>query len=313
MDSKNFDFSWLVGVIRDNLRIFVVVGIVSAIVGVVISMPAVMTPKFKSTAIVYPRNITPYSDESETEQLLQLFEASSIRDSLIEKFDLYEAYDIDPESESSRFYLLEEYRDNVRVGKTKYESVMLEVISEDPVRAKQMADEILKQVSLKYKSLVRESAKRISDALYSQILYQRQALDSIEAVISRISTENNVLEYSNQTRELVRGYVRELSEKGTAGVDEDLKKLMQNAQEKGSTVRMLQELSDKGTQQYDYLARRYLDQRVIIEGRLNYIDVIVEPEVPDKKFWPVRWLILLISVSVGIIATLVLIILFKRT
>lgn len=311
MESKNFDFSWLIGIIRDNLRLFIIIGVVAAIVGVVISMPVFMTPKYKSTAIVYPTNVAPYSDESETEQLLQFFEASSIRDSIIERFDLYEVYEIDPNAESARFYLLEEYRDNFRVSKTTYESVKLEVIDEDPERAKEMAEEVLNQVNLKFDQVVNERAEKIGISFAKQLEYQRAVLDSIESLISRISRENEILEYGSQTRELVRGYVDALSKNGTKGVNDELKNLLENTQEKGSLIRMLQNLSYMGATQYDYLSKKYLDQRVLFEGDLSYIDVIVTPEVPDKKFWPVRWLVLVVTVGVALLATLVLIIIFK--
>ncbi len=312
MESKNIDFTWLIALVRKNFILFFIVAVLAAIVGVVISMPVFMTPKFKSTAIVYPINVKIYSDESETEQLLQFFEASSVRDSIIEKFDLYEVYEIERDQDYARFYLLEEYRDNVRFNKTKYESVLLEVISEDPVMAKEMADEILHQVNLKYDQIVYERSMNLAESFEKQLTYQRQVLDSIELTIKQLSSESQVLDYGSQTRELVRGYVDALAKGGTSSVNEDLKELIQNTTEKGSLIRMLQNLSYMGTMQYDYLSKKYLDQRVLFESDLNYMDIIVEPEVSDKKFWPVRWVILAITVSIALLFALVLVILFKR-
>jgi len=57
MESKSFDFKWLVGVVKDNLKLFLLVAVLSAVAGIVISLPVFMTPKFKSTAIVYPTNV----------------------------------------------------------------------------------------------------------------------------------------------------------------------------------------------------------------------------------------------------------------
>jgi len=313
MESKSFDFKWLIGVVKTNLKLFVLVAVISAIVGVVISLPVFMTPKYKSTAVVYPTNIVVYADESETEQLLQFFEASSIRDSVIQEFDLYSVYDIEPNDENSRFYLLEEYRNNVRVSKTKYESVMLEVIAEDPQLAKDMADEVIRQVNIKYDYVINERSNLIAESFQKQLTYQKTVLDSLESLISRISTENDVLDYGNQTRELVRGYVDALSRNGTAGVNKDLAQLITNTQEKGSLVRMLQNLSYMGTMQYDYLSKKYLEQKVLAEGDLTYTDIIVEPEVADKKFWPVRWLVLVITMISALLFTLVMVLLLKRS
>lgn len=312
MESKSFDFKWLIGVVKANIKLFILVAILAAIAGVIISLPVFMTPKYKSTAIVYPTNIKLYADESETEQLLQYFEASSVRDAVIEKFGLYRVYEIEADQENSRFYLLEEYRNNVRVSKTKYESVLLEVISKDPQLAKEMADEIIHQVNVKYDHVINERSYLIAESFQKQLFYQRSVLDSIESLISQISTQSDVLDYGSQTRELVRGYVDALSKNGTAGVNDDLKSLITSTQEKGSLVRMLQNLSYMGTLQYDYLSKKYLDQRVLYQGDLNYTDIIVEPEVADKKFWPVRWLVLVITVVSALLFTLVMILLFKR-
>jgi len=313
MESKSFDFKWLIGLVKANIVLFVLVIVVSAIVGVVISMPVFMTPKYKSTAIVYPTNVGVYSDESQTEQMLQYFEASSIREHLIEKFNLYQAYEINEEDESSRFYLLEEYASNVRVSKTKYESILIEVIAEDPVLAKEMADEIIVQVNEKYNELATYRYEPLVEAYQKQLNYQRSVLDSIETLIAEISTENALLDYSSQTRELVRGYVNALARNGTSGVNDDLKKLLTNTQEKGSLVKMLQNLSYMGTVQYDHLYKKYLDYRVFSQGELTYTDIIVEPEVADKKFWPVRSLVLLITVISAFTFTLVMVLIFKRT
>jgi hypothetical protein len=312
MESKSFDFKWLIRVVKANLRLFLLVAVLSAIVGMVISLPVFMTPKYKSTAVVYPTNIELYADESETEQLLQFFEASSVRDSVIEKFGLYQVYDIEAEAENSRYYLLEEYRNNVRVSKTKYESVLLEVISEDPQLAKDMADEIIRQVNVKYDYVVNDRSERVAQSFQKQIVYQKTVLDSLESLISRISIENDVLDYGNQTRELVRGYVDALSRNGTAGVNKDLAQLITNTQEKGSLLRMLQNLSYMGTQQHDYLSKKYLEQKVLAEGDLTYTDIIVEPEMADKKFWPVRWMVLVITTISALLFTLVMVLLFKR-
>lgn len=291
---------------RRHWKIFAVVAIVSAVVGVVISLPVFMTPKFKSTAVVYPTNIKPYSDESETEQLLQYFEAGSVRDSIIQKFDLYQRYDIDPKAKSARYYLLQEYNDNFVTSKTAYESILLEVSDEDPELAEAMAEEVLRQVNLKYNAIIRERSRRRADSYYTQMMYQRSVLDSLENLISEISTENRVLDYGNQTRELVRGYVNALSANQTSDLDK-IGKWLEETQEKGSVLRMLQNLSYMGTTQYHEMNKGYMFFRELEYGNLNYMDVVVEPEVSDKKYWPVRWLILVVCVMGGTLMTFVVI------
>ena len=54
-----------------------------------------ITPLYKSTAVVYPYNLNVYSKESATEQMVQLLKSEDVKESLIKAFHLYEHYVID--------------------------------------------------------------------------------------------------------------------------------------------------------------------------------------------------------------------------
>ena len=65
-----------------------IITLVAALCGAIFSSSLFITPLYKSEAVAYPANISPYSDESETEQMLQIINSQSIMDSIIEKYDL---------------------------------------------------------------------------------------------------------------------------------------------------------------------------------------------------------------------------------
>jgi len=58
---------------------------VSVLLAVFFSSSIFITPLFKSYAVVYPSNVSPYSNESETEQMMQIMQSKDIRDSIIKK------------------------------------------------------------------------------------------------------------------------------------------------------------------------------------------------------------------------------------
>ena len=72
----------------------VLVGVISFILSAFISSPIVIKPKYKSYIKAYPSNVSKYSEESPTEQMLQFLESDIIRDKLIEEFDLMKHYQI---------------------------------------------------------------------------------------------------------------------------------------------------------------------------------------------------------------------------
>ncbi|MCA1751802.1 MAG: Wzz/FepE/Etk N-terminal domain-containing protein [Cryomorphaceae bacterium] len=310
MESREFNFKSLVDLLIARWKVFLIVAIIGAVVGVVISLPVFMTPKFKSVAVVYPVNTMTYSDESETEQLLQIFESSSVRDSIIEKFDLYKRYDIERGAPSSRFYILEEFNDRFTVSKTLYESVRLEVYDEDPELARAMADEMLYRVNEKFNLLANERGRNLAHSYKTQMDYQTTVIDSIEAMVSAISSEKGLVEYEAQSRELVRGYVESLKG-GSDAFKDEVRKLMGNTSESGSSVMMLQKVSEGAVEKLTQIEERYLFWREYAFRDINYIDVVVSPETPDKKAWPVRWLIVVLSAGAALLLALVLVALGK--
>ena len=103
-------------VISDFRKPLIIVGILAAIAAAIFSGPAFIKPRYKSQAVLYPSNLTKYSDESPTEQLIQLLQASDIRDSVIKAFNLYEHYGIDSvNNKTHRTEIFKMYDHNVSV------------------------------------------------------------------------------------------------------------------------------------------------------------------------------------------------------
>lgn len=313
MESKNFDFSAVLRIVRNNLKVFITVAVVSGILAIFFSSSLFLKPLFKSVAVVYPINITPYSEESETEQMLQIFEAGSIRDSIIDKFDLYKRYDIDEGTASSKYYMHMEYNDRVVTSKTSYESIVLEVLDQNPDTAKLMADEILRQLNLKIRSFYNQRGLDRSDTYMNQMKYQLTYIDSVQQKIRALSSEKRVMEYESQTRELVKGYIDALKDGPNSDRAKALNSWLTDLQESGSKLQSLQNISEIAAKQFGLISFKFLDWRAIGVEKVNYTDVVVSPEVPDRKSWPVRWLIILLSVTGTFVITLVVLAIAKRS
>ncbi len=86
-----------------------VIVVVTAGLAAFFSGPRFITPLYKSYAVVYPDNIKPYSKESTTEQMIQVFNSQDIKDSVINKFDLLKHYEIDTSYKYFRTELLRRY------------------------------------------------------------------------------------------------------------------------------------------------------------------------------------------------------------
>ena len=288
--SAEIDFTTFLATVRRNWRLFAIVGAVAAGGAALLSGPRVMEPRYKSSATVYPVNLNSYSIETRTDQLLQLMESNSIRDSVIKRFGLPEKYEIDTAANGGYFALYNEFNDRVEISKTRYESVQIEVVDEDPRQARDMVLEMLDQVNLLARRLQREKSNEVLVIAERSLAHERHKLDSVEARLNVLRQEKGLLSYDTQVKELTKGLVKALGS-GSAAQREALQSRIRDLEEKGGEFRQLTELSNLFRQNYDRLLTEY--EKVVndVTKELTYTNVVVYPEVSDKKVWPVRWLI----------------------
>jgi capsule polysaccharide export protein KpsE/RkpR len=291
------EFTGFVALVRKRWRLFLLVAAASAAVGAVISMPAIMRPRYKSTAVVFPVNLGSYSEESRTDQLLQLLESNSIRDSLIRRFDLGRVYEVDTAEKGGRFALYNEFKERVEVEKTKYESVRIDVLDEEPVRARDLVVGMLDQVNLLARRLQREKSAEVLAIAEREMAEARHRLDSVGARLDTLRRRTGLLSYEAQTNEVTRGYMRILSSGGSAAARDEARSLLRSLGERGGEFRSLSDLAGAYLAQFIDRQVQYERARTDMNKELTYTNVVVYPEVSDKKVWPVRWLVVLISVA----------------
>ncbi len=307
--SSELSFSGFFAVVRRKWRVFAVVGLLAVVLSTVFSGPLFITPRYLSTATVYPRNLNSYSVETRTDQLLQLLESNSIRDSLIARFDLARHYEVDTNAVGWRFRLYNEYNDRVEIGKTRYESVQIEVTDEDPVLAQRMVLTMLEQLDLLARRLQREKSAEVLRIAERALANEKHKLDSVENRLAVIRNETGLLAYESQTEELTKGYVRMLSRPGASKAQlDEVRAMLKELEERGGEFRHLTALSNMFRQNYDRLLTEYELVVNDVTKELTYTDVLIHPEVPDKKVYPIRWLIVLVSVASALFLTFVLLV-----
>lgn len=291
----DFSFSKAWSVIGDNWKTFATVAIASTLLSAILSGPSFIKPRYLSSAIVYPVNLQSYSTETRTDQLLQLFESNSIRDSLILTYGLADVYEVDTTEPGAYFRLYNEFSDRVTISKTRYESVQIEVEDEDPKRAQGMVISMIDQLNLLARRLQREKSEELLEIAERALAHESHKLDSVEAILGNMRQQYGLLAYDQQSEELVKGYVKAL---GTSPAKaNEIKKLIDELEERGGQFRTLTALSDAFRNNYDRLLTSYEQAVSDVTKELTYTNTILYPEVPDKKVYPIRWLIVVISVA----------------
>jgi uncharacterized protein involved in exopolysaccharide biosynthesis len=275
----------------------IVVLIVAIAVSSVGSSSLFIKPKYKSSAVAYPVNLLPYGEESTTEQLLQLLQSVSVRDSVIKKFNLAKHYSIDDSYQLGKSYVLAEWTDNVTIGKTDLESAEIKVLDIDPDTAALIVNEILNQANLLARRLQRKSSSELIIMYTNQAATIKHELDSIDALIKVLRMDYGVTEFDAQVKEVTRAYFK------VAGSSVDPKKLenieavriMRNFQEKGGDYQRLKNQISSLKEFYNKKTEEFNLVKTDMKKELTYTNVVSKPYPALKKSYPVRWLIVLIA------------------
>ena len=299
-------FSTLFNICIKKAKLFIIVGLLSIITAVIFSSPYFIPPKYKSEAVLYPSNLVHYSEESSTEQLLQLFFGNDIRDSIILKFDLISHYAIDTASSGYLYNLHKEYEGNVRINKTSFESVSIEVIDTKPEKACSIAKELINQVNNKIRRLHSLKSKELVVIRKNEIDNKKELIDNLEVEIERYSVKYGLLDYSQQSREVTAGYMNMLLESKKGEAMQKAEKLYENLKQEGRHFQDLNHQLILAREEHNKKLINYDEAIRDVNKKLTYTNVVVFPEISDKKSYPIRWLIVIISLFGSVTFTIIL-------
>ena len=110
------------------------------------SLPWFITPKYKSTVILFPagtnsvskallsdqqakgQDLMAFGEDEQAEQLMQILNSNKIRDKIITRYNLMEHYGIDSNSRYKFSRLFAEYEKNITFRRTQFMAVQITVL-----------------------------------------------------------------------------------------------------------------------------------------------------------------------------------------
>ena len=292
----------------------IIVGILAVVFSAFFSSSIFITPKYKSTARIYPsKNIFVFSDESESEQLLEIINSQDIKLRVMDAFDLAKEYKISKEDPQYMTYMLAEFNDNVSFKKTEYETVEISVLDADPQRAAIMCDSIISFLDEKIRSIHRIKYQEVARISKIDLAIVSHQADSVKEKLDNLRKEYKILDYDTQAKEITKGMVKVLAEqkKNTSG-GKELEQWMKNLSEKGGEYVMLDKLQKSLVSQMDSLKKEYNQSMSGANKKIVYAQRVQNPIPADKKSYPVRSLIVLMSTLAALFVAMLVILLLEN-
>jgi uncharacterized protein involved in exopolysaccharide biosynthesis len=301
----------------------ITISIIAFIVSAIVSFT--ITPKFQSTVVLFPassasisksllsRNTTPQNDivrfggEEEGEQLMQVLNSEGIRGKIIQKFNLAHHYKIDTAKSFWRTKLFGEYKNNIKFVRTEFMSIIIEVLDTKADTAALIANEISNQVDSVMTRIQHERAIKglaIVEKEYTTLVNQMNVMEDSLRKIGDLG----VINYKSQSKAYNDAYAKAMVNGKTQGTKQIESKLKILAKYGGSYTDLTDLLFNEN-QRLSELKGKYMEAKVDAEQSIPHKFVVDRAYPAEKKAYPRRTLIVLVStLSAFLVALLLLII-----
>jgi hypothetical protein len=176
-----------------------------------------------------------------------------------------------------------------------------------------MCDSIISFVNAKISSLHRVKFEEVVRSSELGLKKVNHEIDSLEQKLNFLRGTYKILDYESQSAQITKGMVKVLSEgkKNTAG-GKELEQWMKNLQEKGGEYDLLAKEQKNSISERDSIKTVYDRSMSNINSKLVFGHKVQSPIPADKKSYPVRWLIVLMSTFAALFAAMLVILVLEN-
>lgn len=281
-----------------------IIAVLAGIIAIVFSSPYFIQPKYKSFAIVYPDNLGEYSEESQTEQMLEILNSGDIRNDLIEKFNLDVHYEIDKSYKYYRTAIIGKYSDNFTFRKTENEAVKIEVLDTDPQMASDLVDAVIEAFHAKVRYMHNAKYQEDLEVRERELKREKKYLDSLVNRMSVLGEQYGFVDIRSQAEGMFADINsgRFYSSRGSV-----INPALKNFGKYGPEFLKISEMMEPMLKRYAEILTKHNDAFRELNKEITYTNIVTNPFPADKKFWPKRSVIVLMSIILTLILALIVI------
>lgn len=284
--------------------ILIIVSFLAAVSSIIISLQ--ITDKYKSTVIMFPttgasisksllsanymgrQDAYGFGEEEQAEQLLQVLNSEQIRGRIIQKYNLMEHYGIDPSEKYPYTQLANEYSDNIKFQRTDLMSVEISVMDTDPQVAADIANDISALIDTVFNSMKQERAAAAFEIVKREYFEAEQSARSLEDSLQQVGKAISVA----------------LARSGGSSMAQISQALSIN----GGTFLTLINHLDHETERLADMRQRFQEARVELSQELPHKFIVDQAYPSEKKAYPKRSIIVMVSTAAAFLFTLILLI-----
>ena len=310
MEQSNKEFSLnstqIITFLWEKRKLIIIVTAIAFVVSMAVSF--LIPERFKASAVVYParanqqskdvfsttlqRGLTIFGEDDEAEQLLQILSSETLRDIVIRKHHLVENWGIDPSDRYARTKVYGIYGDIVSFRPTQYQSVRIDVEDFAPESSAAIANTIVSVADSLMRAAKAQVTTKALEALKVQYEEGLKEMSSLEDSLTAIM-QNGVINFEGQTDRYHKAYAEALVNGNRSIADAIAKKVAEIAPYGSKYIRYNEEIEYMVhlSEMRENLKVLRLEASQVIPSQF----VIDWASVPDKKTYPKKSIVIVVS------------------
>lgn len=326
---NTYSSKYLCRLLVDYRKPILIILAMAALCAIIFSAPYFITPLYKSTVVIYPtssnstskvlisttyqseKDILNFGEDEQTEQMLQVLNSNRVRDKVISRFNLMDHYNIKANSKYPITRLNKLYDSRIKFQRTEYNAVKITVMDSDPALSAQMANDIAeifdstmnliqKEVAVKAFQLVEEEYNSLCNEMH-------QLEDSLNTL-----RKLGVFDYESQVEMLSRQLAVELGKGNQQGIN-NIQEQLDILAEYGGASYAINERLDNDRLQLSLVKSKYEEAKMDATQYVPRKFVVTSAFQAERKSYPVRWLIVVVTVMSTLLLLIFCIVFYDRS
>ncbi|MDP2722412.1 MAG: hypothetical protein Q8O72_06635 [Bacteroidales bacterium] len=306
----------------------VILGVLTIVLSIVFSSPQFITPLYKSTVILYPtasnsiskvllsdnfnnsKDILEFGEDEQTEQMLQVLNSNKIRDRIISNFNLMEHYGLKKDGRYAMTQLYDEYDNNFKFRRTEFMAVKITVMDRDARMAADMANDVAELIDSTINDMQKQIAVKAFQIVEREYLNLKGEIKAKEDSMT-VLRQYGVHDYESQAEMFNRQLAMEMAKGNSSGSIKRLESKLDMLAKYGGPYVSLRDALEHDKKQLSELKAKYEEAKVDATQSLPHKFVINTAYKAERKSYPIRWLIVVVSTFSVILLAIIFLGLFE--
>ena len=309
----------LLGFLWKSRKTIIIIGIIAGITSSVISL--LIEEKYESIVTLYPaksssitfneitnedQSVSKFGEEEEAEQMLQILESSFIRNKIISNYHLMKHYEINESDKFAYTELQETYSDNIHFERNKNGAVLIKVLDKNPDTAANIANDIAKLFDSTKNAMIHERALIDYNIKKTKLTKLKSDLQKVRDTMSKLTSIGVVTQDAYQALTEVMINVTDSKMKS------DYLNKINETEKYGSILTSFQVEAEFVTERIATMQTAFEQAEADANSSISHKFIVDTAYPAEKKAYPIRWLIVVISTLSTILFTIILLLIKEK-